>query len=601
MKIKKTYLLRLMCFLLVALLSGSALAGCDTTPQESHTEETTTTPLPAETDVTLTLAADGKTDYTIYYAKDLMSDTGLMDIIGTVCTRIKKNTGADIKMSSDRSYNENRADEPAILIGVTQWAESTQTLEQLHLKEGGYYVGVSGNKVVICGKNAEACTNGVMYFLNMIVAVQGKAGTTLTFSTSDTLFESGDYGIESVTCLNRPLYDYRIIIPSNPTVNESMTAKNLRYWLLQEYGYLLELAEDDEAVTDAEILVGKTNRTTVSAEGNTYTVAAVDGKLQLCADSLIGYEGLYTYLTEILLAPTGDATYTISEFTQTADATSTVEASTGLSLQTEGDVRVLFYNVYGWGNYNQVLRQKLQLEMFQTYAPDVLALQEFSNYSRTLGLQTGLNEIGYTEVQVSAGSSNFTPLFYRADRLKVVDSGYVLYSGDNDANSKSVTWAIFETLDTGKRFAAMSTHFMYNLNGSDHTSTRVSNAQEMLSVITRLRADPLYADIPFILGGDFNCKTSDSPANVLRDGGLTSAWDIALKKTDSSGHHSYPEYSATYGTFIKWSKPTGTYANSIDQIWTLGDITVNNFVTLTSFYALVSSDHSPEVVDITLQ
>lgn len=549
----------------------------------------------------MTLAAEGKTDYSIYYAKELMSDVSLMELIGTVCTRIKKNTGADIKMNSDYSYQETRADEPAILIGMTEWAESTEVAEQLHLKEGGYYVGVSGNKVVICGKNAEACANGVMYFLNMIVAVQGKQGTTLTFSTADTLFESGDYGIDSITCLDKPLYDYRIIIPSNPTVNESMIAKNLRYWLLREYGYLLELAEDDEMVTEAEILLGKTNRTTVSADGNSYTVAAVDGKLQLYADSLTGYEGLYTFLTEILLPPTGDAIYTISEFTQTADATSAVEASTGLSLQTDGDVRVLFYNIYGWGNYNQTLRQQLQLELFQTYAPDVLALQEFSSLSRTRGLLAGLGKLGYTEVQVSAGSANFTPLFYRADRLKVVESGYVLYSGPNDASSKSVTWAIFETLDSGKRFAAMSTHFMYNMNGSDHTSTRVSNAQQMLDVITQLRTNPSYADIPFILGGDFNCKTSDAPANILRQGGLTSAWDAALKKTDNSGHHDYPEYSETYGTFVKWSEPTGTYANSIDQVWVLGNITVNSFVTLTNFYSLVSSDHSPEVVDIALQ
>ena len=49
--------------------------------------------------------------------------------------------------------------------------------------------------------------------------------------------------------------------------------------------------------------------------------------------------------------------------------------------------------------------------------------------------------------------TNYTPLFYNKDRLKVIDSGYHLYSDGANDKSKSITWAVFEDISNGKRFA----------------------------------------------------------------------------------------------------------------------------------------------------
>ena len=70
-----------------------------------------------------------------------------------------------------------------------------------------------------------------------------------------------------------------------------------------------------------------------------------------------------------------------------------------------GDVRAMFYNIYGWMWYPDKenspnlssgpieLRQKLQAEMISSYAPDVLGMQEYSIYYHK-GMTPRLFELG---------------------------------------------------------------------------------------------------------------------------------------------------------------------------------------------------------------
>ena len=587
----------LICVILAMAMTAVCLVGCF--GQSEYTGETvggTSTDSSDFAGSSLTVVENGQSDYSIYYASSLSSDDAFVSVIGAMSKMIKNGTGVLLQMSTDRYYSDVLADEPAILVGVTQWAESQQIAETLE-KMNDYYIGIVGNKVVICGKSAEACTTAVQYFMNNIMSAQMKAGSTLTVSSAHTVHQRVKYGIGSVKILGTELCEYDMVIPKNADVNEHFFAYSLRYWLMNNYGVLLNISDDSGTAGEHEILIGNTSRSSSPPGKNEYSVKASDGKLELSANGFAAYDELYDYVTKTLIPSGGNKDYTVSERSDTVDATEGFERRTESTLASTGDIRTMFYNMYGWESYSESVRMRMQLEMLEAYSPDVIGFQEFSSNVRSGSLISKLTELGYSEVRVNGVSSNFTPLFYRSDKLEIVDSGYLLYEGLNDVNSKSVTWAVMRVRATGKCFIAMSTHF-YWTSDLEGDAARLSEAGQLLELIGTIRSNASYAELPLIVGGDLNCTVSSAPADILRGGGLVSAWDEAALKNDSSGHHKDAEYSTLYETYISWSRPTKKYADSIDQVWKYGNITVNGFVTVTCTYALIASDHCPEIVDI---
>ena len=276
-----------------------------------------------------------------------------------------------------------------------------------------------------------------------------------------------------------------------------------------------------------------------------------------------------------------------------------LDAAAQLSAKRQGEISCIFYNVYGWTAQCGPVpnRQLLQAELIHAYLPDMIAFQEYSTYYHN-GFTDKLEAIGYQEVKPEGVDANYTPLFYRTDRLKVIDCGYLLYAGPNDVNSKSATWAVLELFDTRKRFIAISTHLMYNQPGIDANAARVSNAKELVSLISQLKNRPEFQTLPLITGGDLNCCLGSDPIQVLTDSGLKLAWETALEKNDVRGNHDYVTYHSDRQTYSGWSIRPGGYAKSIDHALVTDGFTVERFFTLTDLYAQVASDHMPEWVEI---
>lgn len=570
----------------VGCSNGNTQQGSETTEDIAGTKQNTT----------LLLADNGKSEYSIYYAADLETGGSVAMLINTMATHINKATGAKLDVLSDTDYSDDVADTPAILIGKTKFAESAEASKKLS-KIDDYHIGIVGNKLVICGGSADSCATALQYFMNNIIAVQRNKGKTLTFSSSDEYSYKATYGIDSVNILGTELYEYSLVVPKNAGVNETYFANTLRYWLMTEYGVLLDITNDTSAVGEHEIIIGSTSRVASAALGeNEYRVTAADGRLELAANGYAAYDELYNYVTKTLIPSGESAKYTISESSVTVNAARSYEERTGCTLEGSGDVRVMYYNIYGWSGYNFDMRTKMQLELFATYAPDVIGCQEFTSQARAGYFYEGLRNLGYNEVPVNKGSSNYTPLFYDPQRLTVVESGWLLYDGLNDSNSKSVTWAVFETT-AGKRFIGMSTHFYYTSDSAGNTA-RVSEAEQLLDVISDIRSNPDYADLPLIMGGDLNCRLGSAPLTVLSEGGLYSAWETAMEKNDLDGKHSHYNYDSTYGIYMSVQVPTDNYADSIDHAYVSEGVTVNSFKTLYNPYVMVASDHSPELVDI---
>lgn len=591
---------RALCALLCLCMLACLFTGCSDGDEE-NTEDTAESTTESKALDTLILADDGSTDYCIYYAASLATGgSGAAMLVNTMAKQIKSMTGADMEVSADNRYSETLADKPAILIGDTKFAESAEAAKKL-TKVNDYYLGIIGNKLVIYSGSAESCMTAIQYFMNNIIAVQKQQGRTLTFSKSDEYKFTETYGIDSVKILGTELSEYSLVVAKNANVNESYFANTLRYWLMQEYGVLLDMNYDTSNAGEHEIIIGSTSRSAAAElNANEYSIRTSGGNLLLCANGYAAYDELYVYITKTLI-PTGkSASYTISETSMTVDATESYEKRMNVSLSYTGDIRAMYYNVYGWTGYNYDLRVQMQIELFKTYAPDIIGLQEFTPNARASKLYNGLRSLGYNEVDVdTSGQYNYTPLFYNEAKLKVVENGcgWLLYDGLNDSNSKSVTWAVFEVKATGERFIAMSTHFYYT-SDSDGAAARESEARQLISLIEQIRTNADYASLPLIVGGDLNCRLASNPLKVLSDGGLSNTWEVAVDKNDIDGKHSHYEYDSTYGIYKNVGKPTDNFSDSIDHSYVSDGVTVNSFRTLYNEYVMVASDHSPELIDI---
>lgn len=599
---------KLCVILMMGVLCCCGAAGCAT--RESNTMEGTNTMEDkgmAEKDDTCSLqviSAEGKTDYTIWYEESLNCDTSVMRQIERVRTIIKDKTDAIISCSSDRNYVKSiDSGQPAILVGRTAFSE-TEVIDNYWLKTDDFFVGTVENKIMIYGTTQKACSKALDYFCEVLEEQEAK-DKTLTFSAEHEMQSSDSYEINSIDCMGTQLSRYCIVYPDSPTTDEKFFAYIFRYYLLRNYGYNLEIVSDDEDDNEYEILIGNTARTTQKPQEGQFVVSAGNNKLQLFATDMQSYESMYQYITKDLLKQADGGDHIISEgFTYVGDKVQTLEAGTQFAAESLGDVRFMFYNVYGYkaqcGPIDE--RQNLQEQLIKTYMPDVLAFQEYSgNYHSTFTYR--LRKSGYSEVEVLAGVKNYTPLFYRKDRLKVVDSGYLLYDGPNDNNSKSVTWAVFEVLESGKQFIAMSTHFMYNQSGIDANAARISNAEEAAALIAELRSNDDYKKLPILFGGDLNCNMKSEPIEKLTESGLLNAWESAEVKNDSSGHHNYATYNEEYQTYSAWGIPVGGYlgSKSIDHVFVSENTVVKSFATLMDMYAFIASDHLPELVEISLK
>ena len=115
--------------------------------------------------------------------------------------------------------------------------------------------------------------------------------------------EACEYKINRILCCGEDLKSFSIVMPKEADVNERFFAYNLRYYLLKEYGYEGDVVSDGETASEYEILVGKTSRTTVTVGKNEFVIYAENGKLQLCAGDMRGYEAMHEYLTDVFLSP----------------------------------------------------------------------------------------------------------------------------------------------------------------------------------------------------------------------------------------------------------------------------------------------------------
>lgn len=251
------------------------------------------------------------------------------------------------------------------------------------------------------------------------------------------------------------------------------------------------------------------------------------------------------------------------------------------------------YNQNVWNHNPTAWRNGMIRSLIDVSGADICTFQECGPHTSRAGdapLPVLMSD-RFAEVLPDMACHNFTPVYYRKDRFRLLDEGYLLYEGRNDADSKSVTWAVLEDLADGHRFAAASTHFWWKFDDAEDNTQRLRNARQLQEICDAIIEK---YDVPVIIGGDFNngafSEQGDEPYHAMLAAGFRDFRLIAGETTDTLTHHDYPVEQAD-GSSVCTALPVRT----LDYLFVYGayPVSVLKFDVPTSDMVLASSDHCP--------
>lgn len=256
---------------------------------------------------------------------------------------------------------------------------------------------------------------------------------------------------------------------------------------------------------------------------------------------------------------------------------------------------------------SSVVRMKGHTRVFKEIMPDIVGGQEV-NKDMQLDFRFYLLEEGlpYTLIW-----GNMTPIFYRADKLELLDTEYILYPEEVegfegsfcDAKSKSANLAVFRDKESGKVFIFLTTHLWWK-NGKDPDSgwyqagsDQVRALQIKMAIELIEKYQKKYDNCPAVLVGDLNTEyDSEAIRYALGEGGFSHAHDVAVEFA-----HEGKGYNPCAPTCIdNWQDEP--FEKAIDHILVKGlpEDAVRRFDRYTPDYYIYLSDHAPVYADIEL-
>ncbi len=254
---------------------------------------------------------------------------------------------------------------------------------------------------------------------------------------------------------------------------------------------------------------------------------------------------------------------------------------------------ITIYSQNVWNCPPASYRNKLIRSLVSDFDADICMFQEcgpFTVRAAEISLPDLMKEI-YEEACEQLADRNFTPVYYKRDKFDLVDSGYFLFEGLNDSNSKSVTWAVLKEKSSSVKCAFISTHFWWMFESEKDNEQRLRNVDQLYEICNFIIEK---YNVPVIIGGDLNNgKNSDQgeePYEYMKQKGFNDIRLSAEETTDEYTHHDYPVLNEN-----KIYENGPMPVRNLDYIFTYGDynIKAKKFNIITSQNALNSSDHCP--------
>ncbi|MBK9336338.1 MAG: endonuclease/exonuclease/phosphatase family protein [Lewinellaceae bacterium] len=231
-------------------------------------------------------------------------------------------------------------------------------------------------------------------------------------------------------------------------------------------------------------------------------------------------------------------------------------------------------------------RRSFLARQIRFHAPDVFGIQEGLKHQLDY-LQEQLPGYAYVGVGRDDGreAGEYTALFYRTDRFRVVESGTFWLSETPDTVSRGwdaalpriCTSALLEDTAAGRKIRVFNTHF-------DHIGQAARRASAEL-ILQKIR-EQNSAGHPVVLLGDFNAGPGSDPIRV-----------ITGELHDTRYRSQEPAFGPT-GTFngFRFKEPVEL---CIDYVFVSPDLSVQKFAVLSdSRDCHYPSDHLPVLVRI---
>lgn len=256
---------------------------------------------------------------------------------------------------------------------------------------------------------------------------------------------------------------------------------------------------------------------------------------------------------------------------------------------------IVLYDQNIW-NHLPANRNRLVRDLVTKFDADFCTFQECGPDTNRVGPEPMYDLMSdvYEEICKDKSDISYTAVFYKKDKYHVLDSGFHIYTGMNDCNSKTVTWGVFEDKDS-KKVAVISTHFWWMDEKKEDEEQRIQNAVELQQICRNILSK---YNIPILIGGDLNngkgTSLGDLPYRTMLQKGFVDIRLTADETTDSytALDNCYPVLNEN-GVFV----PNGSVpCVTIDYIFTYGaEIKAKKFDVITTPEAMSSSDHCPLV------
>lgn len=231
------------------------------------------------------------------------------------------------------------------------------------------------------------------------------------------------------------------------------------------------------------------------------------------------------------------------------------------------------------------VRRDLFADTIRELHPDVIGTQELAKQQGDDTIQRLPEYTWFGRDRYGAHADEHMGIFYRKDRLKVIESGDYWLSDTPDKVAsitwgnifpRMVNWALFERLSDHKRFYLLDTHFPYRDQDED---ARSRSAREIAAWIAKLPEN-----VPVIVTGDFNTGP-DSQAHTALTASMKDAW-IAAPKHDGPAE-TFHDFTGKPTKRIDWILYRGVEATTVRTVTTSKD-------------SRYPSDHFPVQADFTL-
>lgn len=251
-------------------------------------------------------------------------------------------------------------------------------------------------------------------------------------------------------------------------------------------------------------------------------------------------------------------------------------------------------------------RMRGHVRVLQELMPDIVGGQEV-NAEMQKYLKLYCMEAGLPYAQIWG---NYTPLIYRADKLVLLDTEYLLYPEHvegyegvfNDSLSKSCNLGVFQSKKDGQVFIFATTHLWWK-HGSDPELSWYQAGSDQVRALQIRQAIELvgkyqekYNHCPAILVGDLNTSyRSEAIRYALTEGGFSHAHDVAAEFAhEGKGYN----VCGPDGPGKEWQQES--FVQAIDHILVKGmtEGSVRRFDRYTPEYYLALSDHAPVFVDV---